>query len=116
MSDIQDKIKSLEKITNTKILTPIKIIFLDIYDKWAISAFKFKDKDTENVSNHIGIHYYDNNFPANSWLIIPRTLEKSILDVIQLKPSDRKLIEDFLSGTKVTPDLSNIKTVVVNRV
>lgn len=115
MPENQELISKLLGITNTKIIPPIKIIYIDEKGEWAISVFNFKDKG--NTENHIGIHYYDHNFPANSWLIIPRTLEKPILDVLNLEPRDRKLIDDFLSSQgSNTPIITSVSTVIINRV
>lgn len=114
MSEDQELISKLLGITNTKIISPIKIIYIDKKGKWAVSAFAFKDNG--NTDNHIGIHYYDHNFTKKSWLIIPRTLEKPILDVLNLEPNDRKLIDNFLSNSNNINLINGINTVIINRV
>ena len=117
MSSKQEK--SIDKIISdlrgkdyTDVSKPIEIIFMDMSGKWTIAALIFREKP------HLGIRWITTEvgFPKKGWFIIPNTLEKPILDVLNLEPNDRKLIDNFLSNSNNINLINGINTVIINRV
>ena len=72
----------------------------------AVAALTWKTKHIPpRIVPCLGVRSFEENFPANSWLIVPRELSKILVEGLPFSRDFRKQIEGFLHGDILGKDL-----------